>query len=98
MWAHRVSDALQMPLVRQKVNSAGAALLRSVSFNAGELDDFAPFLSFGRHQVSEFGCGHRHSLAAELGQTGLQFGIGQHCVHGLIKCCDNITGGQPRRA
>src|SRR5262245_28717204 len=56
----------------------------SVRLDVGRPDHLAPLLGFLSHQLSEFGRRHRHGLAAELGQTGLQLRVGQHRVHRLI--------------
>ena len=64
--------------------NVGATRMALFGFDFGRPDHLTPFLGFLSHQLPEFSRRHRHGLAAEFGQTGLQLRVGQYRIHRLI--------------
>src|SRR5262249_58832808 len=63
---------------------------RSLWLDAGEPDHLAPFFGFVGDQLTERGRRTRQRYVAEVGETGLQLGIGKPRVDRLVENLDNL--------
>ena len=70
---------------------------QSLGLEACELDHLAPFPGFIGDDFGEVGGRARHAVATQVGQSRLEFWIGEACIHSLIELVDDIDRRVLRR-
>src|SRR5580704_6146950 len=78
--------------------SAFFSQLWSVRFGAGEFDDLGPLFGFVGEEFSKPGRRHRHRLAAEVLDPGLDLRIGEAGGDRGVELVDNLTRSALGRA
>jgi hypothetical protein len=70
----------------------------SLSFDAGEFDNLAPFLRFFGDEVAEVGGRARKPGSAQVGKPRLHFRIGEGGIGLPVQLVDDLSGRIPGRA